>query len=62
MLNKFSRIIVWFNPQKNDYYYKVMQTYYNPYFKGYKNQFNHEIVLIIDLVYGRKPKNNQVYR
>lgn len=40
------RLIVWKKPN-NIYYYRVVKTHYTDYFVGYKNSYNHEIVLII---------------
>ena len=42
------RIIIWHNPNKNNYYYRVIKTNYVEYEIGYKNSYDHEIVLIID--------------
>ena len=43
---------------KNTYYYKKLKGYINQYYIGYINQYNHEVVLIIDvsefLNFGRK--------
>lgn len=49
-------IIVWYNPNKDVYYYKVSSGTYAKYFVGFRNQYNHEIVLIIDSVFYRKPQ------
>lgn len=42
-----SRIVVWKKPN-NTYYYRLVKGKYADYFVGYKNQYDHEIVLIID--------------
>lgn len=39
-------IVVWYNKKKDSYYYKVVFNLDN-YFVGKKNQYNHEVVLVI---------------
>lgn len=46
----YKKIIIWYNPNKKTYYYKLVWGFYADYYIGYKNQFNHEVVLIIDRV------------
>lgn len=43
------KIIVWHNLNKNTYYYKIVKCSYINYYVGYKNQYDHEIILIIDI-------------
>lgn len=52
------KLIVYHNIPKNTYYYKIIYDFIDKYYVGYKNQYNHEIVLIIDNVnfYIRKEK------
>lgn len=50
------KIIVWFNPHKNSYYYKMVKGTYANYEVGYTNSYNHKIIFIIDNVYVVKPK------
>ena len=45
------KIIVWHNLNKDIFYYKIVKGYYTDYKIGYKNQYNHEVILIIDDVY-----------
>lgn len=45
----FYRIVVFHNLTKNTYYYKKLKGYVSEYYVGYKNQWNHEVVLIIDV-------------
>lgn len=53
------QIIIWYNEKKNDYYYKTVHSYnYKKYFKGFKNQYEHEVVLVIENIYLEKPKIN----
>lgn len=49
------RIIVFKNKNNDTYYYKVLSGYYHHYYIGYQNQFNHEVILIIDF-------NNDPYK
>lgn len=43
------QIVIWYNPNKDNYYYRKYVCL-NSYFDvGYKNNYGHEIVLIIDL-------------
>lgn len=44
------KIIVWHNVQYDTYYYKIVKGYYADYFPGYKNQYNHVVILVIPLV------------
>lgn len=41
-------IIVWYNPSKESYYYRTV-FYADKFYIGYKNQYNHEVILIIDI-------------
>ena len=43
-------IVIWYNPNKRIYYYKLVWGFYTRYYVGYRNQYNHEVVLIIDRV------------
>ncbi len=44
-------IVVWFNPNKKIYYYRIIKGFYKRYYVGYKNQYNHEVILVIPLKY-----------
>lgn len=46
-----NQIIVWHNLNKNTYYYKIIKGTYKKYSVGYINQYNHEVILIIDNIY-----------
>jgi len=39
-------LVVWFNPNKNVYYYKLLKFNSNEYYVGFVNQYNHIVVLI----------------
>lgn len=49
-------IIVWYNPNKKTYYYKIVSGFYRDYKVGLKNNYGHEIVIIIKGVYTLKPR------
>lgn len=42
-------LVIWFNTEKKSYYYRLVKNTYKKYFVGYRNQYNHEVVLIIPL-------------
>ncbi len=44
-------LIIWHNPQKNTYYSKYVTGCYKDYYVGYKNSYDHEIILIIKISY-----------
>ena len=46
----FYRIIVWKNLNADNYYYKKIKGFYNEYYIGFKNVYNHEVIMIIDLL------------
>ena len=50
-------IVVWFNPNKNVYYYKLVCNLFDHYFIGFKNQYGHIVILVIDLY-----KDNILYK
>lgn len=43
-----SKLVVWHNPNKNIYYYKIIKRHQFNYVVGYKNRFGHVIVLVIE--------------
>lgn len=43
------KLIVWYNPRKQQFYHKIVRGYYTDYKIGFKNQYNHSIVYIISL-------------
>lgn len=47
-------VIVWYNPNKDSYYYRKYLYVRELYNIGYKNNYGHEIVLIIDLTSNEK--------
>ena len=47
-------IIVWYNPNKDSYYYRKAYYLSNEREIGFKNNYGHEIVLIIDLCNNEK--------
>lgn len=43
------KIIVWYNPRYKQFYYKSIYDYFDKYYVGYVNQYNHEVILVIDI-------------
>lgn len=43
-------IIVWKKPN-GEYYYRVYEYFYGKYYVGYKNGYDHEVILIIPGIY-----------
>lgn len=46
---KYRYITIWFNRNKNQYYYKKVKGTYMQYTVGYVNQYDHELLLVIDV-------------
>ena len=44
-------IVVWFNPNKVEYYYKLVKGYYRHYEVGMNNRYGHTVILVIKLRY-----------
>lgn len=42
-------LVIWFNKNKNSYYYKFVSGFYCKYEVGYVNQYDHEVIMIIDV-------------
>lgn len=60
---KYRYITIWFNRNKNQYYYKKVKGTYMQYEIGYVNQYNHELLLLIDvtdLPRHREPLRNRI--
>lgn len=41
-------IVIYHNPRKNEYYYKIVKGYYRKYAVGQKNRYGHIILLVIE--------------
>ncbi len=50
------RFVIWKNLNNNTYYYKYVKGYYYDYKIGLMNQYNHIVVLVIDLSEFVSPK------
>lgn len=46
---KYHLIVIWLNKNKNEYYFKKIKGGYCKYYPGYVNQYNHEVILVIDI-------------
>lgn len=55
------QVVVWYNPNRDSYYYRKYVYLREYYVIGYKNQYNHEIVLIIDLTGHEKIDRKKVF-
>lgn len=57
-------LIVWFNPNKLSYYYSYVSGFYQDYYVGFKNQYNHSIIMIFELVHNstRQPLKKRLIR
>lgn len=42
-------IVIWYNPNKNTYYFKYVNNIFDLYYVGKKNQYNHIVILVINL-------------
>ena len=52
------RIIVWHNLNNDSYYYRIVSGNYAKYEIGFRNQYNHEVILIVDSGYFEKNKTS----
>lgn len=46
-----NHLVIWYNPNKNIYYYRFVTSDYAKYEVGYENQYGHVVILVIDNVY-----------
>lgn len=57
------KIIIWYNPNKHIYYYKISYDFFDKFKVGFKNQYNHSVILVIDIykeILYREPLKNKV--
>ena len=40
---------MWFNPHKEQFYYKLVRGFYKKYEPGFKNQYDHVVCLVIPI-------------
>ncbi len=52
-------LVIWFNPNKKNYYYTIVNNFSSDYFVGKKNQYSHEVVLTLPI---QKLIHNNSYR
>ena len=58
-------IVIWYNPNKDTYYWKLVYNLFDKYYVGYTNQYNHKVIIVIDLfkdVIKRVPLRKKVLR
>lgn len=53
-------VVVWYNPNKDSYYYRKYSYIHYCHEIGFKNGYGHEIVLIIDLTGHEKISRKKV--
>lgn len=44
---RHSNLVVWYNPNKSIYYYKIVRGFYQDYKIGFKNSYGHVVCLVI---------------
>ena len=44
-------LVVWFNPHKQEYYYRLCKTNYSDYHVGFVNQYDHIVVLFDEITF-----------
>ena len=54
------QIVIWHKLRDNSYYWRDVMGTYAKYEIGFKNQFGHEIVLIIDDIWYRQPQKKSL--
>lgn len=60
---KYSTIVVWYNHNKKQFYYKKYRLFFDKK-EGFVNQYNHEVILVIDLhgIYYKTPVKNRLIK
>ena len=43
------QLVVWYNPKKDIYYYRVINDWFGRYYEGFINQYGHKVVCYIDI-------------
>lgn len=60
------KVVIWYNVNKGIYYYRYINDFFNRYYVGYINQYNHVVIMTIDvykeLIYKPKLKNKVLSR
>lgn len=46
---KYQFIVIWYKPNKNEYYFKKVKGYYEKYKVGQLNSYGHQVILVISL-------------
>lgn len=52
------KLIIWYNPNTKSYYHKIVRGHYSNYELGFKNNYDHVIVYIIDDIYFKIVKSS----
>lgn len=59
------KIVVWFNPRTKQYKYKIVNDCFDKFKVGFKNQYEHEVILVIDIykdLFKKTPLKTKVIR
>lgn len=43
------QIVIWHNLNHDCYYYRIIKGGYKTYSEGYVNQYNHKVIIVIDI-------------
>lgn len=54
------QLIIWHKPKDDSYYYRIVNGTYSQYRVGFKNQYEHVIVLVIDDIWYREPQKKSI--
>lgn len=54
------QLVVWHKLKDDSYYYRIVSGNYANYRLGFKNQYDHEVVLIIDDIFYREPTKKSI--
>lgn len=54
---RVNNLIIWFNPNKNIYYYKFVKGFYQDYYVGKTNNYGHIVCLVIPVTFKLKRDN-----
>lgn len=57
----YKYLYVWYNPNHDIYYYKLLNHSNSEYYVGYVNQYNHSIVLIDKIIIEKRSLNYVSY-
>lgn len=53
-------LVVWHKPKDDSYYYRIVTSDYAEYRVGFRNGYDHEVVLVIDDIFYREPRKKSI--